>query len=92
MHYVAKSLLFYGVWAKSKGNKPTLYKDIKELEIHGHPETRALIAYRKYKFGVVNDEGIFEECKDGQKCRKHKEHEWIQETISEEVDEKKGIP
>ena len=91
LHYVAKSLLFYGVWFKSKGNKPTLYKDIEELKIPGHLETRALIAYaKKYKFGVVNDEGSFEECKDGRECRKHKEHKWIRETISEEkVDEKK---
>ena len=29
LHYVAKSLLFYGVWFKSKGNKPTFYKDMK---------------------------------------------------------------
>ena len=46
MHYVAKSLLFYGVWVKNKGNKPRLYKDIEKLEIDKHPETRALIAYK----------------------------------------------
>ena len=48
LHYVARSLLFYGVWFKSKGNKPTLYKDIKRLEIPGQPKIRAIIAYKTY--------------------------------------------
>ena len=76
LHYVAKSLLFFGVWTKSKGNKPTLYKDIEEFKIPKHHETRALIAYKteyKYKFGKFNDKGIFEECENGRSC-KHKEH------------------
>lgn len=46
LHYVAKSLLFYGVWFKSKRSKPTLYKDIEILKIPEYPETRALIAYK----------------------------------------------
>ena len=56
LHYVAKSLLFFGVWTKSKGNKPTLYKDIGKFEIPGHPETRALIAYKTYSNEKENKE------------------------------------
>ena len=53
LHYWAKSLLFSGVRCRSKENEDVSYKDINELKIDAHPETRALIAY---KTGEQNEE------------------------------------